>query len=276
VANSAAHRRKLPFVNGSFSPASLAARSRSSWGGAVTQNTSSAVMQRRAEPHDSLDFFPTPPFGTRAICERIRDHYSPDIGQLTAWDPACGEHDMVRPLREYFAEVFASDIAQYSGGHEVSDFLFQREKRADWIITNPPFKLAERFIAHALTLADIGVAMLVRTSFLESAARYDGSGPKGDGIGLFKTTPPDGIFQFVERVGMLKGRLERDASTATAYCWLVWRARSTTSSTRFHWIAPCRKRLERDADYRAPSPPAEPNFSNFFAPSPSTPAQGLP
>jgi hypothetical protein len=220
-------------------------------------------MQQRAEPHDSHDFFPTPPWATRAISEKIRDHYSPDIGRLTAWDPACGDHDMVRPLREYFAEVFASDIAPYSGGHEVSDFLFQREKRADWIVTNPPFRLAERFVTHALSLADVGVAMLVRTAFLEGAARFDGSGPKGDGVGLFKPNPPADIFQFVERVPMLKGRLERDASTATSYCWLVWRARSNASSTRFHWIAPCRKRLERDADYRA-SAVAEPDFSNFF------------
>jgi hypothetical protein len=133
----------------------------------VMQNISAAVMQQRVEPHDSLDFFPTPPWSTRALCEKIREHYSRDIDQLTAWEPACGEHAMVRPLREYFAEVFASDVAAYSGGHDILDFLFERGRRADWIITNPPFRLAERFITHALTLADIGVAMLVRTSFLE-------------------------------------------------------------------------------------------------------------
>jgi hypothetical protein len=63
---------------------------------------------------------------------------------------------------------------------------------------------------------------------------------------------------------MLKGRLERDASTATSYCWLVWRARSSALSTRFHWIAPCRKRLERDADYRATPPAMEQDFQFFF------------
>jgi hypothetical protein len=34
----------------------------------VTQNRSSAVMQQRSEPHDSLDDFPTPPWATRALC----------------------------------------------------------------------------------------------------------------------------------------------------------------------------------------------------------------
>ena len=37
----------------------------------MTQNRSSAVMQQRKEPHDSLDDFPTPPWATRALCEVI-------------------------------------------------------------------------------------------------------------------------------------------------------------------------------------------------------------
>ena len=56
------------------------------------------------------------------------------------------------------------------------------------------------------------------------------------------------ILQFVERVPMFKGRLDRKGSSATAYCWLVWQAASL-GGTRLHWLAPCRKRLERDSDY---------------------------
>jgi site-specific DNA-cytosine methylase len=36
-------------------------------------NTSPAVMQQRHEPHNSLDDFPTPPWATRALCERLGD-----------------------------------------------------------------------------------------------------------------------------------------------------------------------------------------------------------
>jgi hypothetical protein len=43
----------------------------------------------------------------------------------------------------------------------------------DWIITNPPFWLAEPFILRALSLARVGVAILARTVFLESVGRYD-------------------------------------------------------------------------------------------------------
>src|SRR5258707_9168253 len=38
------------------------------------------------------------------------------------------------------------------------------------IVTNPPFKLAERFVAHALELCPI-VVMLLRLAFLESERR---------------------------------------------------------------------------------------------------------
>lgn len=56
------------------------------------------------------------------------------------------------------------------------------------------------------------------------------------------------MAQFVERVPMVKGRLDQGASTATSYCWLVWRRHSCTP-TMLQWIPPCRAKLERAEDY---------------------------
>lgn len=203
------------------------------------QNTSHAVMAQRKEAHDSLDFFPTPPWSTRALCDWLRG-FEP-INSLAAWEPACGRGDMARPLQEYFKLVVGSDIHDYGYG-EVFDFLFPNPPitEADWIITNPPFRLGEQFISCALPRAKRGVAMLVRTAFLESADRY---------YSLYRGTAPTEILQFVERVPMFKGRLDRHGSTATAYCWLVFRKNAAGPGTRFHWIAPCRRRLEKDSDY---------------------------
>jgi hypothetical protein len=47
----------------------------------------------------------------------------------------------------------------------------------------------------------------------ESSGRYEG---------IFSRTPPAAFAQFVERVPMVKGRLDRKASTATGYAWLIW------------------------------------------------------
>lgn len=203
------------------------------------QNTSSAVMQQRSEPHDSLDDFPTPPWATRALCELLAMHHT-DIGAMTVWEPACNRGHMARPLAEYFGSVIASDIHDYGYAEHVDtrDFLFPHDWLGiDWIITNPPFRLAEQFIQRGLEIAYEGVAVLVRSSFIESVGRYER---------LFKDNAPTIVAQFVERVPMVRGRYDPKASTATSYCWLIWIKGHDRLPT--HWIAPCRKRLERPTD----------------------------
>lgn len=200
------------------------------------QNTSHAVMAQRTEPHDSLDFFPTPPWATRALCE-----YVIGLAGCIAWDPACGRGDMVRPLQEYALAVAGSDVHDYGVGFPIHDFLMpflpDGIGHAEWIITNPPFRLGERFLRRALDVADRGVAMLVRTAFLEGVERHR----------LFTEHPPAIVAQFAERVPMVKGRLDRNASTATSYAWIVWAHGHT--DPRMRWIPPCRKALDREGDW---------------------------
>lgn len=205
----------------------------------MAQNTSTAVMQQRLEPHDSLDFFPTPPWATRALCgEVLWPALKTNLRELDVWEPACGAGDMARPLAEYFLTVRATDIHDYGYG-ERHDFLmpYHPSPLPHWIITNPPFRLGEQFVRRALGLALNGVAVLVRTAFLESRERYQ----------LFSEKPPAIVAQFVERVPMVKGRLDAKASSATAYCWIVWM--TGQHDTRMRWIPPCRKLLERKEDY---------------------------
>ena len=208
----------------------------------MSQNTSHAVMAQRVEPHDSLDDFPTQPWATRALCEWINANAMRTI-ELDAWEPAANRGHMVKPLVEYFHSVYASDIQDYGEiACETLDFLWTNDRQASWIITNPPFRLAQQFVSTGLQRARSGVAVIVRTSFLEGVGRYRD---------LFSVAPPTDILQFTERVPMVKGRLTATGSTATAYCWLVWRKDIPQQFTRFHWIAPCRKRLERASDYEA-------------------------
>jgi hypothetical protein len=202
----------------------------------MTANTSSAVMQQRSEPHDSLDDFPTPPWATRALCELLMP-FGPK--PLTCREPAANRGHMVRPLSEYFGHVEASDIHDYGAGFPVRDYLFgPPPSPVDWTITNPPFRLAEQFIHRAFETSRQGVAVIVRTAFLESIGRYNS---------LFRVNPPSTVLQFTERVVMHRGKLSEHGSTATAYCWLIWCMGAP--GTHFDWIAPCRKRLERPGDY---------------------------
>lgn len=208
----------------------------------MSQNTSSAVMQQRHEAHDSLDDYPTQPWCTRALIKHVLP--SGDFRSQVAWEPACNRGHMATPLRESFGLVHTSDIHDYGwdGQQRVTDFLFAGSDpggRIDWIITNPPFRLAEQFVERARKVAGIGVAVIVRTAFLEGSGRYNN---------LFKRNPPSIVAQFTERAPMVKARLTEHGSTATAYCWLVWMG---INDTRLKWIPPCRKQLERPEDYAA-------------------------
>lgn len=202
------------------------------------QNTSSAVMQQRHEAHDSLEDFPTPPWATRALLEQMFVSQL-DARRFICREPAANRGHMVKPLREWFGCVDAADIHNYGAGFPQADYLFGPEPPpVDWTITNPPFRLAEQFIERALATSRIGVAVIVRSAFLEGVGRHSR---------LFSVTPPCRVLQFTERVVMHKGKLSAKGSTATAYCWLVWIKSSV--DTHFSWIPPCRKRLERPGDY---------------------------
>ncbi len=190
----------------------------------------SSVISQRIEPADSLDFFPTPPWATRALCEYI---IQPSGNVI---EPACGEGHMASPLAEYFDNVYLSDIHDYGRG-EILDYL-NTPMSSDWMITNPPFNLALEFILKGLSESNIGVAVLLRTAFVESIGRYNK---------LFKDNPPTTVAPFSERVPMLKGRLDRKAGTAASYSWFIWER--DKSGCEIKWIKPCRKALEIDEDY---------------------------
>jgi hypothetical protein len=203
------------------------------------QNTSHAVMAQRTEPKDSRDDFPTPPWATRGLLEYVLDDKAA-YGSMTCLEPACGAGHMAKVLKEYFGEVRAADAYHYGYG-QIRDFLtFRYEPNAvDWVITNPPFRLAEEFALRALRVARRGVALLTRTVFLESVGRFEN---------IFFNHPPSKFAQFVERVPIVKGRLDSKATTATGYAWIVWEKKAR-GLPRLMWVPPCRKRLERKMDY---------------------------
>tara|TARA_Y100001934_G_C12117881_1_gene661664 strand:+ start:120 stop:803 length:684 start_codon:yes stop_codon:yes gene_type:complete len=204
----------------------------------MVQNLSHAVMAQRHEAKDSLDDFPTPPWATRALLEHVLKHEN--TTKMSCLEPACNKGHMSRVLKEYFFEVESSDVHDYGYG-SVKNFLNNSYKKNsfDWIITNPPFRLAEEFLNKANYIASTGIALLARTVFLESVGRYDR---------IFKNNPPAYFAQFSERVPMVKGRLDKKASTATGYAWFVWKLK-VQQEPKLIWIPPCRKILERDEDY---------------------------
>lgn len=199
-------------------------------------------MAQRIEPSNAPDDFPTPPWATRALLEHVIGK-TDKLSRMSCLEPACGAGHMAKVLNEYFENVQSSDINYYGYG-AVADFItkpFEREA-FDWVITNPPFRLGEEFIIKSLNIARVGVAILARTVFIESIGRYER---------IFKQQPLTKFAQFCERVPMVRGRLDKKATTATGYAWLVWE-KSYENEPKLVWIPPCRKKLERINDYDIP------------------------
>lgn len=210
-------------------------------------NTSTAVMQRRAAPARGLDFFPTPPWATRAFLQDVllQEFASHCFGSV--WEPAAGAGHMAHVLGEVFPRVIASDVEDYGAGFEIGSFTGQGpdvvgNRRCDWVITNPPFNLAVEFAERAQRVASVGFALLLRTSWMEGAERYER---------LFSATPPRLIAQYCERVPMVAGRWDPGAASATSYAWFVWHQAHFRKETRLVWIPPGAKaRHWRDDDLK--------------------------
>jgi hypothetical protein len=162
-------------------------------------NGARSVMASRIDRRDSLDFYPTPPWATRALVERALPHVGVNFDGVV-WEPACGEGHMSDTLAEY-VPVIASDIASYREGQMVQDFLNPGmiTPEADWIITNPPFgDRTLQFVFRGLDLAHVGIAMFVRSQWaIEGIERYER---------IFRPHPPTCFAPFVERVPLCKAR----------------------------------------------------------------------
>jgi hypothetical protein len=247
----------------------------------------SAHKASRIDAVHSPDFFPTAPWATRALCELLLgldphgentcwDLVTPPILPLpesrallerldgaramSVWEPACGQGHMALPLAEYFPFVFASDLfdrgfGPFHGPHW--DFLgldptAQHEPGTfDWIITNPPYRdYAQRFVERAfLHRPRKGIAVFVQLRWLETIDRT---------LELFLPFRPWMIGVFSERVPLLKNRYDPEASTATAYIWVIWRTDIRVEDTVTRWIPPGQsKRLFRKRDLLLARPAPE-------------------
>lgn len=123
------------------------------------------------------DFYPTPKECVYSLLPELQIPRNACI-----WEPAAGTNAIVNALKEAgYYYVFGTDIQ--SG----VDFL-DTNIGADWIITNPPFTLAEQFIRHALELK-VPFAFLLKIQYWNSAKRKK----------LFDEAPPQYIFPLTWR-----------------------------------------------------------------------------
>lgn len=183
----------------------------------MTVALGSRLSKRHAE-----DFYRTPPECTSALLA-----YESFSGPI--WEPACGDGAISEVLKSAGHDVFSTDLIDRGYGFGELDFLAQGQTVAPTIVTNPPFKLADAFVLHSLSLGVCKIAMLLRLTWLEGEARRRK---------LFQHYPPSRVWIFSRRPTLWNGD-DPDARTtggAIAYGWFIW-DRDHVGPPTLGWIA---------------------------------------
>jgi hypothetical protein len=167
-----------------------------------------------AHPHAErgLDLYETPPAAVRVLL-------GVESLEGMTWECACGPGAIVRVLREAGNHVVATDIEDHAYGCPDArggvDFLTQTSAPhgVETILTNPPYRLANKFVRHAIALVP-RVVILLPLRFLEGEGRRDIlDGGKLARVYVFRNRLP-----MMHRAGW-DGPI---ASSQMAFAWFVW------------------------------------------------------
>lgn len=175
--------------------------------------------ERRVTSRKDADFWVTPAWATEALLER-------EILPKLVWEPACGNGAMAQVLEAASYWVYATDLHDRGYGRGGVDFLLEQEMpqrslgRCEAIVTNPPFALADKFIAKAHTLDARKICIFGPIGLLAGQAR--GS--------IYHTHPWSRVWVFSRRVTLLAGSMLAEGMTEAPkdmrgtqnFAWFVW------------------------------------------------------
>ncbi len=154
------------------------------------------------------DYYPTPSEVTDALMNFL---LLPS--KLKIWEPACGENHMVDVIRRRGYEVIGTDI------NMGVDFLTADiPDGVDWIITNPPFSIADKFIGRCLEHKK-PFALLLKSQYWHAKKRLE----------LFREHPPAYVLPLTWRPDFLfKQRGGGSPLMDVMWCvWVPWETKHT-------------------------------------------------
>lgn len=142
-------------------------------------------------------------------------------------DPCCGGGTIPTVARERWLEATGSDLRKRRFGESGIDFFTDNRPRRN-IVSNPPYKLLEQFIHHALAVAERKVAVVVRLPFLAGQNRLKT---------LYGVHHPRTVIVLSRRPSMPPGDTDIPARNGTDdYCWCVWQ-HGFEGPTELRWAA---------------------------------------
>ena len=127
------------------------------------------AAQSGSHPHAGSRSRPVRDPALRRACPAQGRAAAPQI-----WEPAAGRGAIVKVLRAAGHAVLASDLMDYGEPTHFADRDFLKEplpRGVECILTNPPYRLAEEFVGHALELCRASSCCCAGFSKASDAAR---------------------------------------------------------------------------------------------------------
>lgn len=193
------------------------------------------------------DFYPTPPYTIGCLLQ-----HEPDIIHGTVLEPSCGQGHLSEELKFYKRiyggnpeDVTSRDLIDRGYGDNGLDFLKSDDnEKFDYIVTNPPFAIANSFVEKALKKVNKKVIMFLPIRYLEGGTRYDK---------LFSTNNVSKLMVFSDRVTLKKGiadppisyledgenrlhPLDMQKGSTMATAWFEWDVREKTPKGSISYI----------------------------------------
>ncbi len=176
------------------------------------------------------DFYATEPKALEIFIDKLNQD---GINLSCVWEPSCGMGHLAEVLRKNGYLELATDLIDRGYGQGGVDFLgdYLLDRCNTWkgdILTNPPFRLAEKFVEKGMSLLENGnkLILFLKIQFLEGQKRKE----------LFKKYPPKYVYVNSARQLCAKdGEFEKYTATTQFYAWYVWE-KGFTGETIIRWI----------------------------------------
>ena len=188
------------------------------------------TVSKRPSRRRERDFYPTPSWATELLLR-----HTPELEGDGLYDPTCGDGRMAAQIcAERFAVHGLNDIDPGSAGCTHHDATRAEAWEGfedggfslDWVATNPPFNVSGAIAHLALRHARVGVALLLRITWLEACG----------GRTWLRETPPTRLL-VLPRISFTGGGMD-----ACTYAWFIWLRKEgqwDTTNQRILYADPC-------------------------------------
>lgn len=172
------------------------------------------------------DFYATEPSALKIFLKQLKKDNI--VLNNNIWECASGQRHLANVLLDFGYEVKMTDLVKRINGVIEQDFLLEQDIFNGDILTNPPFKLAEKFVEKGMELLSNGNKLLLflKIQFLEGQKRKE----------LFKKYPPKYVYCYSSRQKCAKdGEFEKYTATTQFYAWYIWE-KGFNGETIIRWI----------------------------------------